>query len=55
MRANINDRPFDPDEMLLRTERLKAEGRLPSPEAFLAALQSALIEEKTERETRKVR
>lgn len=45
------DRPFDPNEIAARVERLKADGRLPTPEEFLEALTAAILEEKAERET----
>lgn len=43
--------PFNPDEMMARVERLKREGRLPSPDQFLKALQEAILEEKVQRKT----
>lgn len=44
MKMNNDDRPFNPDKMLERVERLKAEGRFPAPDQFLKALQEAILE-----------
>lgn len=41
---NDGNRPFNPDEVLLRLERLKQEGRMPTPEEFFRALQEAILE-----------
>lgn len=45
------DRPFDPNVMQKRVDRLKREGKLPSPEQFLKVLQEAILEEKAQRKT----